>query len=329
MEVDRHRLARLADVLGLRADRQLALLERRAAAAGCAAPSAPCAGRRRAARRGRRRSRARTSAAEAGGSSGTGRRCGGPTATRRPCPNRIWFSPIADLDAVGIERRRDPGQLDRAPGPARSPALSPPAPGSAAFFTAQPVAVGGGHRHRALAELDQDAGQHRPRLVPRRRPRHVVDRSATNASRSTANGGPDGLGQVREVLGALGVQRVLALARTGSAPRPSPAVCSIVTSDCGQRPHDLEQQPARAARSSRAPAPAPAPARAARAPCRWRRARRGRPPRRAAGSPRGSGRWIVARRRGLRSAGGRAALPGDRRSSCGGTDLPLYWFFKN
>ena len=120
---------------------------------------------------------------------------------------------------------------------------SPPAPGTTASFTLRPVAVGGGHRHPAVAELDQDAGQHRPRLVSGRRPGDVVDRRHERLPLHR-EGRARGIRQVREVLGPLGVQRVLA--RAAQDPHGTRAR-RLLDGDVGlwQSPDDLEQEPAR------------------------------------------------------------------------------------
>ena len=180
----------------------------------------------------------------------------------------------------------------------------------------QPVAVGGGHGHRAVAELDQDAGQHRARLVLGRRAADVGDRLG---ERGAIDGEALAAGQrdLREVVGALGVQRVLAgaarqaqrSAAGGLLERRRPRAAARARSrPAGGRGRRCGPPP-RPARPAAAPAP--------RAPCRSRRARRP-PRRRRSGSPRGSGRWIAATRREPRSAASRAAHPAGRRSSSAG-----------
>ncbi len=116
-------------------------------------------------------------------------------------PNSDLVLADGDLDGLGGRGGRDPRELgERA---RRHDRLRVPArPGQRRLLDRQPVGVGRGHRHRAVAELDQDAGQHRPRLVLGRGPGDVVDRRDERRAVDRERR-PGRLGEVREVLGAL------------------------------------------------------------------------------------------------------------------------------
>ena len=232
-------------------------------------------------------------------------------------PNTIWFSPIATsmVSAAAAVAIRESSVSARAGTIAWA---SPPDPGSAASLTREPVGVGGGHGHRAVAELDQDARQHRPRLVLRRRPGDVVDRRderLRGRPRTPAPTPRGGAGSPRRP----GSAACTRSSRRSSFTAPLPAVCSRVTGCCGS---------ARTISSRSRPVSTVEPGSATSA---WRLARTESSMSVAASStePPASARMRIAGEdlngRALRHPAGhdleavRAGLPADRRSSCGET----------
>ena len=145
-----------------------------------------------------------------------------------------------DVDGVGGCGGRDARELGEGAG--RDDGLGVAArTGQRGLLDREPVGVRGGHRHGAVAELHQDAGQHRTGLVLRRRPGDVVDR---RDERGAIDGerGPRRLGEMREVLGALRVERVLARA-AGELHRSAAGRLLERHGLLRQRADDLEKQP--------------------------------------------------------------------------------------
>ena len=203
---------RLADVLGLRRHRQLAL--------GEAQPQ------RRVALRHDRRApddveelahaaashRARTSPAGAACSSGTARRSGASSARRRRRRRRRG-SRVRRARARRRRRRSRPSSVSARAGTIASSSVRRAL--ERRLLDGQPVRVRRRHHELARLEADEDPGQHRARLVARGRARDLGDRSraAPRASTPKVCAAVD-VRQPREVLGAVGVQPVLRPTRT-------------------------------------------------------------------------------------------------------------------
>ena len=247
MEVDRDRLTGLADVLGLRADRQLARLE------GEPQRQRPLCHERRAANdvEQLRAGRGDLVLERLGQQLPVVGELAVDAAGREPdALHAEQDLVLADrhLDAVRVDSGGDPAELHERAG--RHDGLGVAArPRDDGLLHAQPVAVGGGHGHPAVAELDQDAGQHGPRLVARGRPRDVVDRRNEGLAFERERGA-GGLRQVGEVLGALGMQGVLARA-AGDAHRAGAGRLLDRHLGLRQRADDLEQEPSGEHRRSR------------------------------------------------------------------------------
>ena len=169
----RQRLARLADVLRLRRHRQLAVGEAQPQRRVALRHHATRGARRRAAPRAAAGARARTAPAAAGGSSGTARRCGASSARRRRVPKTTWFSwtPSWISSAPAAEARQ---LLERAGRDDRLELRQRALDGG--LLDREPVRVGCRHHELARLELDEDAGQHGPALVARRRAADTRDR---------------------------------------------------------------------------------------------------------------------------------------------------------
>ena len=153
-----------------------------------------------------RRPRARTPRAAAACSSGTGRRCGASSATTSSAPKTTWFS--CTPSSSSSSPRRDAARARRARAPGRSPRAPATSPVDRGLLHRQPVRVGRGHHELAALEADEDAGQHRARLVARRRAADARDRLEQRLARRRVKRRGVDLGQPREVLGRVRVQPV-------------------------------------------------------------------------------------------------------------------------
>ena len=162
---DRQRLARLADVLGLRGDGQLAVGEAQPQRRVALRHHRRRGGRRRAAPRAAARARARRPRAGAACSSGTARRCGASSAARRRSPKTTWFSCTPSSSS-------SPSWAIRASSPSARAGTIASSSGTVALerglLHREPVRVGRGHHELAGLEAHEDPGQHRARLVARR-----------------------------------------------------------------------------------------------------------------------------------------------------------------
>jgi len=145
-----------------------------------------------------------------------------------------------DVDGLGGGGRCDPRELGERSG--RHDRLRVAAgSGQRGLLHREPIGVRRRHRDRALAELDEDAGQHGTRLVLGRSSRDVVDRrherSAIDRERRSGC-----LGKVGEVLGALRVERVLARA-AGQLHRSAPGGLLQRHRLLGEGSDNFEQEP--------------------------------------------------------------------------------------
>ena len=270
---ERHgqRLAGLADVGRLGGDRELALTkgqpQRRVLLrqqADAAHHVGELAGRRCAAR-------ARSSRAAAGGSSGTDRRSAATTGRRRAPRRRPGWRARPRSSAPSSSppdwARRTSSCSARAGTLASKAPLSSDSSGVSLTLTAgrspsPPCAA-------RAPRPNQDAGEDRTRLVARGRARHAGDGLDERGGRELDDGVPARLGQRREVLAAQGPD-----VEGGGAGLDLDVLVGRPQLERdlrgGERTDDVQRQPRRHDRRSRAARRSPRAGPAGPSPCRWR-----------------------------------------------------------